>query len=399
MQKIFVDTNVLLNNRFSLKDYEKVYISIISIEELDNLKRDDKLGYQARETIRKIINADNVDIKLYDPIKTLFTEQVFTERKNDNLILNCAKNVYEKDNEVVFISDDYAMILKAQGLELPCEMFEFGEEKNNGYKGYLELNLLTEEVNDLFNELENNINRLNLLENQYLIIHEKGKRKIQEFRYSNGKLLQLKLPDSKFIKGMNSQQRCALDLLNNKNIPIRIIAGEYGSGKTFIATKMGLYHVFEKGTYGNILLLRNPLGSGEEIGFLPGEKETKIGDFFRCVNQYVDINLSKDKNINEYIKKDIPFYIKGMSYGSTYVYVEEAEDMDLKILKLIGSRIESDSCVVFCGDYKQSEPKYRHDNGLYQLINKLKGEPLVGIVVLDEDVRSEASKVFAKISG
>ena len=204
MRKVFVDTNVLLNPKFNFDNYEKVYISITSIEELDNLKRDDRMGYQAREAIRKIINADNVDIKLCDP----FTEQVFTERKNDNLILNCAKNVYEKDNEVVFISDDYAMILKAQGLELPCEMFEFGEEKKNGYKGYLELNLLTEEVNDLFNELENNINRLNLLENQYLIIHEKGKRKSQEFRYSNGKLLQLKLPDSKFIKGMNSQQRC-----------------------------------------------------------------------------------------------------------------------------------------------------------------------------------------------
>ena len=65
---------------------------------------------------------------------------------------------------------------------------------------------------------------------------------------------------------------------------------------------MGLYHVFEKGTYGNILLLRNPLGSGEEIGFLPGEKKQNWR-FFRCVNQYVDINLSKDKNINEYIKR------------------------------------------------------------------------------------------------
>ena len=86
-----------------------------------------------------------------------------------------------------------------------------------------------------------------------------------------------------------------------------------------------------------------------------------------------------------------------MSYGSTFVFVEESEDMDLKILKLIGSRIESDSCVVFCGDYKQSEQKYRRNNGLFQLIEKLKGNPLVGIIVLNEDVRSEASKVFVDI--
>ena len=86
-----------------------------------------------------------------------------------------------------------------------------------------------------------------------------------------------------------------------------------------------------------------------------------------------------------------------MSYGSTYVFVDEAEDMNLNILKLIGSRIESDSCVIFCGDYKQSEPKYKNNNGLYQLIEKLKGNPLVGIVVLSEDIRSEASKVFVDI--
>jgi len=230
-----------------------------------------------------------------------------------------------------------------------------------------------------------------------VIIHEKGKKKSQEFKYSKGKLEDLRLPDSKVIKGKNSQQRCVIDLLNNKNIPIRIIAGTYGSGKSYLTTKMGLYHIFEKGNYGKMLLLRNPLGSGEEIGFLPGDKDEKIGDFFKCIEQYIDVSLTKDKNIGDYIKKDIPFYIKGMSYGSTYIFVDEAEDMDLKILKLIGSRMESDSCVVFCGDYKQSEPKYKKDNGLYQLIEKLKGNPLVGIVVLEEDIRSEASKVFADI--
>jgi len=54
LQKVFVDTNVLLNPRFSFNDYEKVYISIISIEEIDGLKRDEKLNYLARQAIKNI---------------------------------------------------------------------------------------------------------------------------------------------------------------------------------------------------------------------------------------------------------------------------------------------------------------------------------------------------------
>jgi predicted ribonuclease YlaK len=65
MQKVFADTNVLLNPKFNFSNYEYIYISIISIEELEDLKRNDRLGYQAREAIRNIINADNVEIKLY----------------------------------------------------------------------------------------------------------------------------------------------------------------------------------------------------------------------------------------------------------------------------------------------------------------------------------------------
>ncbi len=395
MQKVFVDTNVLLNPKFKFEDYEKVFISITSIEEIDNLKQEDSMGYFARQATRKLMEFSNVRVK-FSTKSLSHINFTFLEHKNDNIILATFKDICDIHKDCVFITDDYNLFLKANALKLPCEMFNYNG-RGNGYMGYKVLDVSTDEVNQLYDDLNNNINKYKLLENQYVIINEDGKKKHQEFRYSNGKLLQLKLPASKYIKGMNSQQRCALDLLNNKNIPIKIIAGSFGSGKTYLATKMGLYHIFEKGNYGTMLLIRNPLGSGEEIGFLKGDKEDKTKYFFRCIEQYIDPSISKDKNINEYIKKDIPFYIKGLSYGSTYLLVDEAEDMDLKILKLIGSRIEEDSCVVFCGDYEQSEPKYKNNNGLYQLIEKTKGNPLVGIVVFNEDVRSEASKVFVNL--
>lgn len=395
MEKCFVDTSAVLNPKFTFNFYTKVYLPIIVIEEIDNLKNSERVGYLARQAIRNINNADNVEILFdYKCTKSIYR---FLEHKNDNTILGFFHDLYTNQKDCKLITDDYAMLIKAKALGLPCQMFEFESDKDNAYKGFKELSGNTEFINTFFEEIKNGISNYNFLNNEYLILHNLDSNKTHEYRFKGDKFVDLKLPSSKVIKGVNSQQRCALDLLNNNDIPIKIIAGAYGSGKSYLTTKMGLYHIFDKGNYGKMLLLRNPLGSGEEIGFLPGNKEEKIADFFKCIEQYIDISITKDKNINDYIKKDVPYYIKGMSYGSTYVLVDEAEDMDLKILKLIGSRIESDSCVIFCGDYKQSELKYQNSNGLYQLIEKLKGNPLVGIVVMDEDVRSEASKVFAEI--
>jgi len=407
--KVFCDTNVLMSNSTQIfekyKDTNtKILINGYVLNELDKhkLSSDENKKYKARQASRDIeSNQDMIEYVVRESNFEYTLPCSFDKDNYDNKIISVLNNIYfsneefglENGIEIFALSNDLLFRQKCKLLGIRCEKFE--EKCDIAYKGFIELNLNSDEITELFDNPNNS--NYKFIENQYVIINEKGKRKSQEFRYSNGNLERLKLPDSKYIKGKNAQQRCTLDLLNNKDIPIKIIAGTYGSGKTHLTTKMGLYHVFEKGNYGTILLLRNPLGSGEEIGFLKGDKEEKIGDFFKCIEQYIDVSITKDKNINEYIKKDIPFYIKGMSYGSTYVFVDEAEDMNLNILKLIGSRIESDSCVIFCGDYKQSEPKYKNNNGLYQLIEKLKGNPLVGIVVLSEDIRSEASKVFVDI--
>jgi PhoH-like ATPase len=87
--------------------------------------------------------------------------------------------------------------------------------------------------------------------------------------------------------------------------------------------------------------------------------------------------------------------MKGLSIQDTYILVDEAEDLSKRLIKLLGTRVAEGSVIVFSGDFEQAEEKYVHNNGLYQAIEKLKGHPLVGIVVLDEDIRSSASKAFA----
>ena len=107
--------------------------------------------------------------------------------------------------------------------------------------------------------------------NEYLIIENTDDGTSKEMRFDGENFVALKLPSSKYIKAKNSLQRCALDILNNPDITIAAILGGYGSGKTYLSMQMALYNVREKGRASKILGVRETMGEGKEIGFLPGE--------------------------------------------------------------------------------------------------------------------------------
>jgi len=375
------------------------------MEEIDNKKNDKELGYFARRAIRSIKKA-----KQQNKIKIIFNYSFsgansLLTHKNDNHILAMAYETYINDKELVFLCDDYALFIKADQLGITSELFEFKEE-DDVYKGYKELFLDTVSINNLIDEVSRGINSYNFLINEYVILHNTDLNNTIEYRFNGEKFVELKLPNSKVIKGKNVQQRFALDLLNNKDIPIKIIAGGFGSGKTILSVKMGLHHIKEKGTYKNMMFIRNPVVTdGAEIGFLPGDKSEKIFDYCRPFLQYLEDPNPKSQNQHyvedlirdEKVKMDVTSFLKGISIDDSYVIMDEAEDLNTKLIKLVGSRIGEKSCIVFTGDWNQAESKYKYDNGLLKLIRESKGNKLVGIVVLDEDVRSETSKVFANL--
>jgi len=382
------DTNILLEKPELLLNYKNILIPVTVLEELDKHKNfgSEEIRYKAREAHRYLEKA-NIN---YICDSSSYSLPEGWENKNDNNILK-----YALEYRATMITLDKNMVEKCKALKIPYVKIENSEKEI--YQGCVELNGDENLVNQIHIDIENGINTYGLLENQYLLIHNKDKRVPFEFKYVEGKLIPLRLPPTKIIKAITPRQRCALDLLNNINIPIKIILGCFGSGKTYTSLKMALYHVFEKGNYSNIVCIKNPIGVGERIGYLKGDKSEKIDPFMSSLKQYlIDENIQLS-NINEHATFDIPYFIKGMSWNSTYAIVDESEDIDYRTLLMLGSRISKNSCIVFSGDYKQAETKYKKDNAILKLINKLKGNPLVGIIVLDEDVRSEASKVFANL--
>jgi len=399
MQKVVVDTNVLIDG-LKISDFEQVIVPIVVIEELDHLKinKDYELAYKAKEAIKMLESADNVTVQ-WTSSATLPLELMGF---NDNKILSFAKDAVVSKQAEVFLSNDYNVKLKAKHFGVPCESYCNNYSQDNIYKGYKHLEGGTYFINSFFTDIDKGINKYGFLQNEYLILYNQDMDTVSEHRYDGTKFVDLKLPPSKIVKGLNSEQRCALDLLNNKDIPIKVVAGNFGSGKTLLSVKTGLYQVVTKEIYKTLLFLRNPMVSdGAEVGYLPGTLEQKTNIYMRPFLQYIDSErdpyYSESLLKTEKIKMDVVSFLKGVSLDDSFIIMDEAEDLNTKLLKLVGSRIGENSAIVFAGDWKQCESKYKTDNGLVKLIKSTKGNPLVGIVVLDEDVRSSASKVFADL--
>jgi PhoH-like ATPase len=400
MKRVIVDTNILMSAEFDIAKYEKVYVPILVLEELDNHKvyGDDERKFKARRAMRALECATNVEYRL-ESAATIPSHLQHT--KIDNQILSFAKDITTFDNESIFLVNDLNLLEKAKSMNIPCSKLKI-IDCDLPYLGYRTFFGGTYEINKIFEDLDKGIDEHGFLTNEYLIVYNQDLDDVNEYRFDGSKLVDLRLPPSKVIKALNSQQRLALDLLYNKDIPIKIIAGGFGSGKTMLSVKTGLHLVTQKEQYKTLMFLRNPLpADGADIGFLPGDKADKIADYCRPFLQYVE--NEKDQfyveNLirNEKIKMDVVSFLKGVSLDDSFVIMDEAEDLNGKLIKLVGSRIGKNSCIVFTGDYKQSENKYKYDNGLTKLIKETKGNELVGIVVLDEDVRSSASKVFSLI--
>ena len=267
--------------------------------------------------------------------------------------------------------------------------------KENIYKGYKTIKGTSEQINIAMENID--FSDWNI--NEYLIIQNTDDDSEKEMRFDGERFVSLKLPSSKFIKAKNSLQRCALDILNNQDITIAAILGGYGSGKSFISMQMALYNVQEKGYQSKILGIRSPQGEGVDVGYLPGTLEDKTDNFFLPLVQQLnggefELESLKQRGV---LESNIPYYLKGTTYNDTIMLVDEAEDLDEKQIRLVGTRVGSNSKIYFAGDYKQSVINTTTNNALVKMCNEFKGNKQFATIYLGEDVRSSTSKMFANL--
>ena len=399
MQK-FYDSNALLNlqEKAFVKD-ECFLISDITLKEIENIKtslrKDEEIKYKARKLSKllKLHRNDNTyKIIMQGRFKRnykLWKNQL--EKENDNIIIIDALSCNHKD--MVFVTDDTNCYNIATNLGLKVD--DLKDDDKNIYKGYRLLKGNTVDINEaLYNP-----DSLKMNVNEYLVIYNTDDDTEREMRFDGENFVKLSLPDSRFIKGKNALQRCALDMLTNQNITTCAILGGYGSGKTYVAMQMALYAVEKKGNQSSILGVREVLGEGKDIGFLPGDLQEKVGNFFLPLVQQLDDGEQGLDKLQEQgkLQMTVPYFMKGTTYDSTIMLCDEAEDLTEKQIKLIGTRVGKDSRIFLAGDYKQSLLTKQSNNPLIKMCNELKGNNKFACIYLGEDVRSETSKMFADL--
>jgi PhoH-like ATPase len=389
MKKIVLDTSALMENNNIIErliNFYDIIISIVTLEELDKLKRSDTelKSIKAQVAIRQISLFS--DCIKFDTSRRGHPD--FCEVKNDDIILGCAFT-----NKAEIYTHDIAMKIKAKIIGVNCVDLV---DQESIYKGYVEYFFNTDQYNEFWEQREKYYSQYYI--NQYIIIYSTDTEKTSEYRFNGEELVKLKLPNSRVLKGENAPQRCALDMLNNKDISICALLGTVGSGKTFLSLRMALNNI-KKGDQTKILGVREPVGEGKQIGYLPGDFEDKTYKFFMPLIQSLDGGEQEFQGMidNGEFESTIPLFLKGTTFNNTIIVSDEAEDLTEKQIRLIGTRLGENSRIFFAGDYKQSVNNDTILNPLIKTCEELKGNPNFACIYLQEDVRSEASKIFATL--
>lgn len=187
------------------------------------------------------------------------------------------------------------------------------------------------------------------------------------------------------IKHLNAelspeQHRAKQEILDNA---ISIILGKSGSGKTFLACYTAC-ELFLNGMIDKIVITR-PTVTQEEIGFLPGEVNDKLGPWLAPIydNLYKIFGREMIKQMDEedYIEIVPVSFMRGRTFYNSAVIVDEFQNLRPIMVKMIMSRIGKRSTMMFSGDPHQVDLDQHYDSGWQILQNGI--EDISGVCRLE----------------
>lgn len=452
--KTFVlDTNVLLHSAASMECFKDndVVIPMAVIEELDKFKKNsDELGRNARRVIRHldrlreacpacagdpekglplsavnqeatgrlfILSAGAVDDGIVDEADKVFDNDLLLESP-DNRILRVACFLRSLGRQVIFISKDINLRLKADALGLKVMDFEREKVKNfDRYTGFREKSVSPQLLEEAYSKKELPADKVpELLTNEFVRLTSESdeKKKILLRKHSSGSLVMPSHRTDKVwnLSPRNKEQRMALDLLLDPEVKLVSLMGGAGTGKTLLALAAALQQTLNENLYEKILVSRPIIPLGNDIGFLPGSKESKLASWMQPIFDNLEFllggeeerkpksssRLSIESLMNSH-KLDLEAltYIRGRSIPRQFIIIDEAQNLTPHEVKTIISRCGNDSKMVLTGDPGQIDNPYldASGNGLSYTVDRLKGEAVFGHVTLRKSERSDLAALAA----
>ncbi len=434
---IFVlDTNVLLFDPNALMVFygHDLMIPITVIEEIDRFKKDlNETGRNARAVSRKMDQlrkqgslADGVAL---DSGSTLWVQlpdssvelpQGLSGQSNDNTILQMCLSLSTKHppGKVILVTRDTNMRIKADAIGLLAEDYEHAHiEVDEVFTGIHEQEVDAALVSACYQNAGIETERLDgfppLHPNQFVVLRSNENSKHEaHLIHREGKLNLLK-NEKVGVWGIfprNREQRFALELLLDPDIPLVTLTGMAGTGKTLMAIAAGLSLTADQQKFRRLVVSRPIFPLGRDLGFLPGDVSEKLNPWMKPIFDNLEFLLGDNKKRNgtpnyqvlldqNIIEVEPLTYIRGRSLPGQFLIVDEAQNLTPHEAKTVISRAGEGTKVVLTGDPYQIDNPYvdATSNGLSYVVERLKNSDITAHVTLKKGERSSLAALAARL--
>ncbi len=439
-RKTFIlDTNVILHDSSCINHFGEhdIIVPITVLEELDHFKKGNQaINFHAREFVRildslsanKLFNGGvsmgedkgRLSIKLEQELHPDLRRHFPSSAKADHQILNICYHLYKEDSSRIFIlvSKDMNLRMKARAVGLMAENYAIDHVNDVGSL-YTGTRLAEDASFGLVDELHTNKEiaaddldlppENSLTSNEFLILREGNKSALATYRAKENKI---RLVHKKTVCGItprNAEQCFAVHALSDPEVPLVSVTGKAGTGKTLLALAAALE---QRKNYRQIMLARPvvPL-SNKDIGFLPGDIQSKIGPYMQPLYDNLSVirnQFSKKSKMQQKLQKLLEekkliieplAYIRGRSLVKMYIIIDEAQNLTPHEVKTIITRAGENTKIVLTGDVHQIDHPYldSQSNGLSYLIEKMQGQNLYTHITLQKGERSALSMLASEL--
>jgi PhoH-like ATPase len=212
------------------------------------------------------------------------------------------------------------------------------------------------------------------------------------------------------IRPRNKEQYYAIDALLDPRLQLVTLMGKAGTGKTLLAMAAAMHTTLKHKQYRGILVARPVVPLGRDLGYLPGDIESKLEPWMKPIADTIDFLLDLGGAIRDHgdatallrsglIEIQPLAYIRGRSIAHRYVVIDEAQNLTPLEVKTIITRIGDEAKVVLTGDPHQIDNPYvdANSNGFTYLVNRFRARPIATHVTLRKGERSPLAELAANL--
>ncbi|MDO5454282.1 MAG: PhoH family protein [Corynebacterium sp.] len=425
-----LDTSVLLSDPWALRKFAEhdVVLPLAVVTELEDKRHHPELGWFARQALRMLeelrqtyerlddkvpANADggSLRVELNHQDQSVLPA-AFRGTEGDHRILACALNLQREAGDVVLVTKDIPLRVKAGAVGLAADEYHAQDVVSSGYTGMAAVEAGPADVDALYRDGWVDLGDTTTVDGERvddLPVHcgvtvtAAGQSALGRVR-RDGTIRLIRGNQQAFgLSGRSAEQRVALDLLMDRDVGIVSIGGRAGTGKSALALCAGLEAVLERQAHRRIVVFR-PLYAvgGQNLGYLPGSETEKMNPWSQAVYDTLEGLVSEnvmaeveDRGLLEVLPLT---HIRGRSLHDAFVIVDEAQSLERNVLLTVLSRLGRGSRVVLTHDVAQRDNLRvgRHD-GVQAVIEKLKDHDLFAHVTLQRSERSAIAELVTTL--